>query len=81
MHFKMERMARIVAVLNRRRGVISPCGRCRQILIDYYPGINDVVVDRQQSPAEVPEPVVVEIGKLLPYGYVWKRDRSFQPKI
>jgi hypothetical protein len=51
------------------------------MLIDYYPGIKVVVIDRQQSLGEVPEPVVVDIGKLLPYGYVWKRDRSFQPKI
>ncbi len=29
----------IVAVGNHRRGVVGPCGRDRQVLFDYYPGI------------------------------------------
>ncbi len=29
----------IVAVGNHGRGVMGPCGRDRQVLVDYYPGI------------------------------------------
>lgn len=35
---------RIVAVRRFGRGVIAPCGRCRQVLADYHPGIRVVVV-------------------------------------
>jgi hypothetical protein len=36
--------------------------------IEYYPKIKVIVVDGQQSLGEVPEPVVVDIGNLLPCG-------------
>ena len=53
----------IVAVGNHGRGVQSPCGRDRQVLSDYYPGIRVIV------PA--PEgPVSVEARDLLPLGFV-----------
>ena len=32
-------IATIVAVGNHGRGVVGPCGRDRQVLFDYYPGI------------------------------------------
>jgi cytidine deaminase len=35
----------IVAVGDRDRGVVPPCGRCRQVLLDYFPAI-DVIVGR-----------------------------------
>lgn len=40
---KSETMDVIVAVANDNRGVISPCGRCRQMLLDYYPDIRVIV--------------------------------------
>jgi cytidine deaminase len=52
----------IVAVGDRGRGIIAPCGRCRQILLDYHPGIRVIV-------GSVAEPRVVPIAELLPETY------------
>lgn len=38
-------MKYVVAVANDDRGVISPCGRCRQMMFDYYPDIQVIVLD------------------------------------
>lgn len=54
----------IVAVGDRDRGVVSPCGRCRQVLLDYFPGI-EVIVGRGDDVRAVP------ITDLLPESYVW----------
>ena len=53
----------IVAVGNHGRGVQSPCGRDRQVLADYYPGIR-VIVPAAGGPVSVPA------GDLLPHGFV-----------
>lgn len=51
----------IVAVGDRGRGVVPPCGRCRQVLLDYFPTITVIVgADR-----------AVRITDLLPDTYVW----------
>jgi cytidine deaminase len=42
----------IVAVGNKKRGVIPPCGRCRQMLLDLCPEINIIVVDETQVEIE-----------------------------
>lgn len=60
----------IVAVGNHNRGVLAPCGRCRQILVDYFPGI-DVLVPLGVTATRV------SIRELLPYGYSWHQE---QPK-
>ncbi|MCQ1986800.1 cytidine deaminase [Arthrobacter sp. zg-Y844] len=53
----------IVAVGNHGRGVQSPCGRDRQVLADYYPGIRVIL--------PTPEgPVSISAGDLLPLGFV-----------
>jgi cytidine deaminase len=54
----------IVAVGDRDRGVVPPCGRCRQALLDYFPGLKVVVGtgDRVRT---------VRITELLPESYVW----------
>ncbi|GGT86157.1 cytidine deaminase [Streptomyces violascens] len=54
----------IVAVGDRDRGVVSPCGRCRQVLFDYFPALNVIVGsgDRLRT---------VSITDLLPETYVW----------
>ncbi|MER7891444.1 cytidine deaminase [Micromonospora sp. NPDC094482] len=54
----------IVAVGDRGRGVIPPCGRCRQVLRDYYPSIRVIV-----GPMDALR--VVPVGDLLPETYVW----------
>ncbi|MFE1752587.1 cytidine deaminase family protein [Streptomyces anandii] len=54
----------VVAVGDRDRGVVSPCGRCRQVLLDYFPALK-VIVD------EGGDVRTVRITDLLPAGYVW----------
>jgi cytidine deaminase len=58
----------MVAVLSEGRGVISPCGRCRQILADYHPEIEVLVLDSDSN-----EVKVVSIKELLPYAWVPQR--------
>lgn len=54
----------IVAVGDRDRGVVPPCGRCRQVLLDYFPALKVIVGagDRLRT---------VCITDLLPESYVW----------
>ncbi|KAL4898680.1 Blasticidin-S deaminase [Aspergillus ambiguus] len=59
------KLTRIVAVANQNRGILSPCGRCRQILFDLQPEIKVIISGKDG------EPRVVGIWDLLPAGYVW----------
>ncbi|MFG2196738.1 cytidine deaminase family protein [Streptomyces sp. NPDC048639] len=54
----------IVAVGDRDRGVVPPCGRCRQVLLDYFPVLKVIVGagDRLRT---------VSVTDLLPESYVW----------
>ncbi|WP_327349307.1 cytidine deaminase [Streptomyces sp. NBC_01321] len=54
----------IVAVGDRDRGVVPPCGRCRQVLLDYFPDLKVIVGagDRLRT---------VSITGLLPESYIW----------
>jgi cytidine deaminase len=54
----------IVAVGDRDRGVVPPCGRCRQVLLDYFPALK-VIVGADDHVRTVP------ITDLLPESYVW----------
>jgi cytidine deaminase len=54
----------IVAVGDRDRGVVPPCGRCRQVLLDYFPTL-EVIVGEGDRLRTVP------ITDLLPETYVW----------
>lgn len=54
----------IVAVGDRDRGVIPPCGRCRQVLLDYFPAV-EVIVATNGHTRTVP------ITGLLPDSYIW----------
>ncbi|WP_406376357.1 cytidine deaminase [Streptomyces sp. NBC_00647] len=54
----------IVAVGDRDRGVVPPCGRCRQVLLDYFPAL-EVIVGTKEGLRMVP------VTDLLPEGYVW----------
>ncbi|MER6435875.1 cytidine deaminase [Streptomyces sp. NPDC001185] len=54
----------IVAVGDRGRGVVPPCGRCRQVLLDCFPTLKVIVgeADRVRT---------VLVADLLPESYVW----------
>ncbi|WP_405546805.1 cytidine deaminase [Streptomyces phaeochromogenes] len=54
----------MVAVGDRDRGVVPPCGRCRQVLVDYFPALKVIVGagDRLRT---------VSITDLLPESYIW----------
>ncbi|MCX5276762.1 cytidine deaminase family protein [Streptomyces virginiae] len=54
----------IVAVGDRDRGIVPPCGRCRQVLLDYFPTI-EVIVGTGDHPRAIP------VADLLPERYVW----------
>jgi cytidine deaminase len=57
----------IVAVGDRDRGVLAPCGRCRQVLLDLHPDIAVLV------PAGAVGPTAVPVADLLPHGYRARR--------
>lgn len=54
----------IVAVGDRDRGVVPPCGRCRQVLLDYFPALKVIVGTGDGLRT-------VTITDLLPESYVW----------
>jgi|GEM_PF-210969 len=54
----------IVAVGDRDRGVVPPCGRCRQVLLDYFPAVEVIVGEGDRIRA-------VPVTDLLPESYVW----------
>lgn len=54
----------VVAVGDQDRGVVPPCGRCRQVLLDYFPTV-EVIVKRGTELLALP------ILDLLPEAYVW----------
>lgn len=54
----------IVAVGDRDRGVVPPCGRCRQVLLDYFPDLKVIVGTDARTRT-------VRITDLLPETYVW----------
>ncbi|UUU34223.1 cytidine deaminase [Streptomyces sp. CA-210063] len=60
----------IVAVGDRDRGVVPPCGRCRQVLLDYFPALK-VIVGQGQGQGEDDRVRAVPIADLLPESYVW----------
>ena len=66
----VEKLTHIVAVENRDGNkVLSPCGRCRQVLSDLRPGIK-IIVDGNQGKTDTEESLrIAEIGELLPLAY------------
>ena len=59
----------IAAVGDRGRLILSPCGRCRQILFDYYPDIKAVVNDSGNN-------VLTSVKELLPFTYDWNNEQA-----
>ena len=57
-----EVLTHIVAVLDRGRGVANPCGKCRQILLDYHQNIRVIVNDEGTLRS-------VTIQELVPYSF------------
>jgi cytidine deaminase len=65
-------LATIVAVGNYGRGPVGPCGRDRQVLFDYHPGIRIIL--------PTPEGVrSVRIKDLMPLAAVWTLEEGTQP--
>ncbi|WP_241825660.1 cytidine deaminase family protein [Micromonospora sp. CB01531] len=64
----------IVAVGDRNRGVLAPCGRCRQVLADYFPSIKVIV-----GPPDGLR--VVPVTDLLPETYVWSDHQLDVPAV
>ena len=62
----------IVAVGDRGRGVIPPCGRCRQVLRDYFPTIRVIVGSADALR-------VAYVAELLPETYVWADHQLDEP--
>jgi cytidine deaminase len=62
----------IVAVGNHGRGPVGPCGRDRQVLFDYYPGIRVLLPTGYGVRS-------VLIADLLPLAGVWTIDGGTQP--
>ena len=60
----------IITVADSGRGAISPCGRCREMLVDYCPEIQ--VILRIEGELEARP-----LTELLPFGYL----RSERPAI
>ncbi|MFJ9839409.1 cytidine deaminase family protein [Kitasatospora sp. NPDC101155] len=54
----------VVAVGDQGRGVVPPCGRCRQVLLDYFPKAG-VIVERDGRLHTLP------VLELLPEAYIW----------
>lgn len=61
----------IAAVGDRDRGVVPPCGRCRQVLLDSFPALK-VVVGTADGLLAVP------VADLLPHTCVWA-DHQLDP--
>lgn len=62
----------IVACGDRGRGPVGPCGKDRQILFDYHPGIN-VILPTEQGVRSV------RIIDLMPLGSVWSAEEGTKP--
>ncbi|WP_329385934.1 cytidine deaminase family protein [Streptomyces sp. NBC_01716] len=54
------------------RSVLPPCGRCRQVLLDYFPRV-DVIVPTKDGLRTVP------VRELLPYAYEVARNNPADP--
>jgi len=67
-----RQLSTIVAVGNGGRGVFGPCGRDRQVLFDYHPGIR-VILPTDDGLR------TVRIRDLMPLGTVWSAVDGTQP--
>ncbi|KAH8816573.1 putative cytidine deaminase [Xylogone sp. PMI_703] len=56
----------IVAVRIPDRTVVNPCGRCRQMLMDYYPDISVIIKDGDELRTAT-------VYELLPFAYTTRK--------
>ena len=63
------RLTHIVAVGNHGRGPIGPCGRDRQVLFDYHPGIRVILPTRDGVRS-------VTIEDLMPLATAWSAENG-----
>ena len=68
-----ESITHIVAVGNHGRGPVGPCGRDRQVLLDYHPGVRVIL----PTPAGVRS---VAIEDLMPLATVWSFEGGSQTR-
>lgn len=66
----MKRLTTIVAV--GRRGIMPPCGRCRQVLLDYQPDIDVIMPGNDEGR-------IVPIRSLLPGAWAWTMEGGTEP--
>ncbi len=69
----IRELTTIVAANDLDRGILAPCGRCRQVLVDYFPDIEVIV------PTGGGSMIVTHISDLLPWGNRWTRQNGSQP--
>ena len=72
-----RKLSTIVAVGNHGRGLLSPCGRDRQVMFDYYPDIQ-VILPTAEGARKV------RIRDLMPLAFVWKAvedDAASEPPV
>ncbi|KAL2863844.1 cytidine deaminase family protein [Aspergillus lucknowensis] len=62
-------LTRIVAVGNENRGILSPCGRCRQVLLDLRPEVQVIIGEKGRER-------VVPIAALLPSAFSFEGSRD-----
>jgi len=65
-------LTQIVAVADEGRGILAPCGRCRQVLVDLFPAIQVVIWTGSEARA-------VPIADLLPWPNAWNPDVGTVP--
>lgn len=68
----IQRLETITAVGDEGRGILNPCGRCRQILLDYHPDIKVIISTGTTAKA-------VAITDLIPWWNKWDQDAGTQP--
>lgn len=68
----VDQLTQIVAVGDRDRGILSPCGRCRQVLLDLFPQILVVVWTGSTAQA-------VRIDELMPWANRWDPETGSAP--
>jgi cytidine deaminase len=76
----VDKLTHMVAVVGSDRGnrVLSPCGRCRQVLCDLQPGIKVIVESAADGQGDAGESTkkldVVAVTDLLPARYVYEAE-------